>query len=81
MLRILVQRSLSRAVGIATLAHELQHVTEVLRGWPTTDSSAMAALFAALDEAHDRRAAQFETQAARQVTLRVLDELRQNSRR
>lgn len=81
LLRIQLRLSLSRAVGIATLAHELQHVMEVLRGGRMSDASAMAALFAALDEAHDRGAAHFETEEARQVTARVLHELGQNSRR
>jgi hypothetical protein len=80
-LRIVVRFSLSRTVGIATLAHELQHVAEVLRAGQTTDSSAMTVLFRAIDETHGVGSGRFETQEARQVAARVRNELRLNPRR
>lgn len=81
LLRVVLRLSLNRTGGIATLAHELQHVAEVLRAGQTADSSAMAALFASIDEADRNGSSHFETQAARQVTARVLDELRLSPRR
>ena len=77
-LRVQLRWNLSPAEGIATLAHELQHVAEVLRAGQTGDSSAMTALFASLDEAHSNGASRFETQEARQVAARVLSELRRS---
>ena len=81
MLRVVVRFSLSRTIGIATLAHELQHVAEVLRAGQTADSSAMTALFRAIDETHGVGSGQFETQEAREVAVRVRDELRVHPRR
>jgi len=81
LLRVVVRWSLTRATGIATIAHELQHVVEVLRAGEVTDSSAMTALFESIGKTQPRGASQFETEAAREVTLRVLDELAQRSKR
>jgi len=74
-LRVQLRWNLSPAEGIATLAHELQHVAEVLRGAQTLDSSAMSALFTSIDRAHVVGSSRFETEEARQVTTRVRDEL------
>jgi hypothetical protein len=74
-LRVQVRWNLSAAEGIATLAHELQHVAEVLRAGQTLDSSGMSALFASIDTAHVIGSSRFETEEARQVTTRVRDEL------
>jgi hypothetical protein len=74
-LRVQLRWNLSTAEGIATMAHELQHVAEVLRVGQALDSSRMSALFAAIDTAHDAGSSRFETEEARQVTTRVRDEL------
>jgi hypothetical protein len=74
-LRVQLRWNLSVAEGIATLAHELQHVAEVLRAGRTLDSSGMSALFASIDAAHVTGSSHFETEEARQVTVRVRSEL------
>jgi len=74
-LRVQLRWNLSTAEGIATLAHELQHVVEVLRAGATLDSSGMSALFASIDTGHASGSARFETEDARQVTARVRNEL------
>jgi hypothetical protein len=82
LLRVLVRLDLARAVGIATLAHELQHVAEVLRAGQTADSSAMTALFNAIDDGgHRSNSPRFETREAQQVEVRVRDELQSIAKR
>jgi hypothetical protein len=80
-LRVQLRWNLSPAEGIATLAHELQHVAEVLRAGRTLDSSGMSALFASIDTAHVTGSSRFETEEARQVTMRVRDELGRSRQR
>jgi hypothetical protein len=75
LLRVVLRTNLSRAEGIATLAHELQHVAKLLRSGRTGDSSAVTALFLSLDRAHDTGSSRFETEEARRVAVRVRDEL------
>ncbi len=79
MFRVLLKTNLGRDYAVAVLAHELQHVLEVLRAGRPMDSAAMAEFFAALDDqAADSK---FETEDARAITSRVLDELRVGRRR
>jgi hypothetical protein len=63
---------------MAILAHELQHVLEVLRAGSPADAAAMARLFGALD--HQTEDSKFETEDARAITSLVLSELRRNRR-
>jgi hypothetical protein len=63
-LRVVLRHDLSRVTGIATLAHELQHVVEVLRSGRTGDSSAMTAFFLSIDRAHAIGSSRFETEEA-----------------
>src|SRR4249919_1446317 len=70
-LRVQLRWNMSPAESIAAMAHELQHVAEVLRAGQTTDSSGMSALFASIDTAHVTGSSRFETEEARQVTARV----------
>ena len=81
LLRVLVRLNLSRAIGIVTIAHELQHVAEILRAGQTADSSAMTALFASIDKTHNTGSTGFETREAQLVGVRVRDELGRNPRR
>ena len=62
-LRVLIRASLSGDYRIANLAHELQHVAEVLRAGAAT-SDEMSRLFASLDEPERRPGSRFETAAA-----------------
>ena len=76
LLRVLLKTNLAPDYAIAVLAHELQHVVEVLRAGPPKDAAAMARLFGALD--HQTADSKFETEDARAITSRVLTELRAN---
>lgn len=73
-LRVLIRANLSGDYRIANLAHELEHVVEVLRAGATT-SGEMSRLFASLDEPERRPGPRFETAAAREITEQVLKEL------
>ena len=73
--------NLSHDRGIAILAHELQHVADVLRAAATADGAAMTALFASIDSGHASAASCFEMRDARIITTRVLDELRHRQAR
>ena len=77
-LRVLIKTNLAPDYAIAVLAHELQHVVEVLPAGPPNDGAAMAALFAALD--HQATDSKFETEEARVITTLVLSELRAKRR-
>ena len=66
--------------AIALVAHELQHVAEVLREGAGSSPIAMTRFFASLDAAHETGVGKVETEAARQIEQRVLNELRQSSR-
>jgi hypothetical protein len=81
LLRVLVRLSLSRTMGITTLAHELQHVVELLRAGQTADSSAISALFTSIDETPGSGSSHFETREAKLVATRVRDELGHKSKR
>ena len=77
-LRVLIRTSIAGDYAIGIVAHELQHVLEVLRAGPPRDLAAMATLFGALDgQTEDSK---FETEDARAITSLVLSELRANRR-
>ena len=73
-LRVLLKTNLARDYALAILAHELQHVLEVLRAGRPDGSAWLSALFASLDD--QTTDSKFETAEARAVTARVLGELR-----
>ena len=79
-LRVLIRANLSGDYRIANLAHELEHVVEVLRAGATT-SGEMSRLFASLDEPDRRPGPRFETAAAQEITEQVLKELGRRVRR
>lgn len=81
LLRVVLRQGLSRVMGIATLAHELQHVAEFLRSALTADAETMTAVFLSIDRGHTSGSSQFETEEARQVTKRVRDELGRSRKR
>jgi hypothetical protein len=81
LLRVMLRRGLSREYGIATLAHELQHVAEFLRHAGTADSATMTAVFLLLDTGHYNGSPRFETEEARRVAERVRAELDRSRRR
>jgi len=76
--RVLLKTNLGREEAMAILAHELQHVLEVLHAGSPADAAAMARLFGALD--HQIEDSKFETEDARAIASRVLSELRANRR-
>ena len=76
--RVLLKTNLGRDEAVSILAHELQHVLEVLRAGSPADGAAMATLFGALDA--QTADSKFETEDARAITSRVLSELRANRR-
>ena len=76
--RVLLKTNLGRVEAMAILAHELQHVLEVLRAGSLADAAAMARLFGALD--HQTEDSKFETEDARGITSRVQSELQANRR-
>ena len=78
LLRVLLKTNLAQDYAIAILAHELQHVLEVLRAGSPADAAAMARLFGALD--HQTADSKFETEDARAITSLVMTELRANRR-
>ena len=78
-LRMLIKTAIAGDYAIGILAHELQHVLEVLRAGSPADGAAMATLFGALD--HQAADSKFETEEARAITSRVLDELEAGRRR
>jgi hypothetical protein len=81
MLRVLVKSNLSRDEAIATIAHELQHVVEAVRG-SGAGRVAITAAFDKLDPtARARGANRYETEAAVGVAKTVRDELWRASRR
>jgi hypothetical protein len=75
-LRVLLKTNLARDYAVGVLAHELQHVAEVLRAGPPRNGTDVSARFAAHDpEPVDRT---FETEDARAVMNIVLREWRAN---
>jgi hypothetical protein len=77
-LRVLIKTNLGDANTIGVVAHELQHVVEAVTGDGLQNARAMTATFARLDRLHSVGGAAFETEAARKVQQRVVDELRAN---
>ena len=77
-LRVLIRTGIAGDYAIGILAHELQHVLEVLRAGSPADSAAMATLFGSLDD--QTADSKFETEDARAITSLVLTELRANRR-
>ena len=75
-LRVLVRTNLASGYEIAILAHELQHVREVLRAGAATTPQAMTALFRSLERGVGTAAAHLETREAQEITAEVLRELR-----
>jgi hypothetical protein len=73
MLRVLLKTNLAGDYAVAVLAHELQHVAEVLRAGPPRNGTEMAARFAAHDP--QKGDSKFETEEARAITGAVLREL------
>ena len=80
LLRVVLRQGISRVKGIATLAHELQHVAEFLRSARTADAATMTAVFLSIDIGHSNGSSRFETEEARRVTARVRDELDRSRR-
>jgi len=78
-LRVVIKTNLAGDYAIGVLAHELQHVAETLRAGPLTSGTAMGALFASLDR--DGSSSKFETEEARLVAARVIEELRGTAKR
>jgi hypothetical protein len=78
-LRVQIRATLAGDYRIANLAHELQHVVEVLRARATTPE-AMSSLFASLATRVGHPGSVYETAAAQDVTAQVLKELRRGNR-
>jgi hypothetical protein len=74
-LRVHLKPNAGGMYWVGVVAHELQHVVEALRARALDSSSAMQALFSALDQGHVAGSSAFETDAAREVARRVVAEL------
>jgi len=79
-LRVLIKTSMSGDRATAIIAHELQHVAEVLHSGQTGNATRMTEFFASLN-GHGRGASVFETDHAKAMTERVLRELHGARRR
>jgi predicted RNA-binding protein len=80
-LRVILKTGLSLNERIEVLAHELQHVREVIQAGILNDPVAMQALFSRVGHNTRQRGArqqEYETQAARLVATMVARELRTN---
>jgi hypothetical protein len=78
-LRVLLKTELSLDERIEVLAHELQHVREVIEAGIVNDPAAMQLLFSRIGfnkHQHGARQQEYETEAARQIALMVARELR-----
>jgi len=78
-LRVVLKTGLSLDERIEVLAHELQHVREVIQAGIINDPTAMQALFSRIGYNKRQRGAReqvYETQAARNISLMVARELR-----
>ena len=81
-LRVLLKTGLSLDERIAVLAHELQHVREVIQSGILNDPAAMESLFSRIGYNKHQRGAgeqEYETEAARQISVLVARELRARS--
>ena len=76
-LRIVLNANLSGNRAVAILAHELQHVVEAASG-DLSSARSMAEVFRDLDVEASENTKIFDTEAARAITDRVLDELRRS---
>ena len=77
-LRVLLRSNLGHEEAIATLGHELQHVTEAVGTIPPPAGLDLTAVFDRLDPmtARSTGVRKYETEAAMTVTGRIRDELR-----
>jgi hypothetical protein len=78
-LRLVLKTGLSLDERIEVLAHELQHVREVIQAGIVNDPAAMQALFSRIGynkRQHGARQQEYETEAARQIESMVARELR-----
>jgi hypothetical protein len=77
-LRVVLKTGLPMTERIGVLAHELQHVREVIEAGTANDAAAMGTLFTRIGFSTRQRAEQpqeYETAAARQVSAMVAREL------
>jgi hypothetical protein len=77
-LRVLLKTGLSIDERIEVLAHELQHVHEVIEAGVVNDQRALQALFSRIGDRKRQRGArqqEYETDAARQISITVAREL------
>jgi hypothetical protein len=79
-LRVLIKTNLGSAYRIGILAHELQHVREVLRAGAATTPESITRLFKSLSEPGSSSAPHFETTAARELAAVVIKELSEQQR-
>jgi hypothetical protein len=82
-LRLLVKTALSLDERIEVLAHELQHVREVIQAGILNDSVAMDGLFSRIGynkHQHGGKRQQYETKAAQLISAAVARDLRANRR-
>ena len=82
-LRVLLKTGLSVDERIGVLAHELQHVREVIQAGILNDSAAMDALFSRIGynkRQQGGRQQEYETGAARLISAMVARDLRENRR-
>jgi hypothetical protein len=79
-LRVLIRTNLASAYGIAILAHELQHVREVLRAGAAVTPQTMTAFFTSLGGGDGSTGAHLETRDAQKITAQVIKELGRQSR-
>jgi hypothetical protein len=77
-LRAVIRTNLAGDYAIGVLAHELQHVLEVLHSGPPASAQAMETMFDDLEGGVTD--GKFETDAARAMAADVLRELRQERR-
>jgi len=82
-LRVVVKTGLSVDERIEVVAHELQHVREVIEARILNDPTAMQALFSRIGTNKHRqgeRQQEYETNAARNIAVKVARELRASRR-
>ena len=79
-LRVIMKMGLSVDERIEVLAHELQHVREVIEAGIINDSAAMKALFSRIgyNRRQQGRQQEYETEAARRMSTMVARDLASN---